>query len=686
MLASAVRTYLNRFSVSVGRRVVVFTTTDDGWKTALDLHAAKIRVEGIVDARPEVDAALVSAAQRIDTRVFLGAAVIGTVGLRTVHGVTVRDVNGRLSKLRADALAVSGGWNPNIALATHLGGRPHWERSCSAFLSAQEAGGMTIVGAARGSFSLADALREGAAAGVDAAETTGHRAPPWKEVRTDGELIASTPLWYVPRSKGKAFVDFQHDVTIEDVRLAVREGFRCAEHLKRYTTLGMGTDQGRTSNVNGLAILAELTGRAMTEVGTTTSRPPYVPIAIAALAGNHRGKNFRPVRLTPGHQWAQEQGATFVEAGQWLRAQWFGAPTERGGLETVIGEVTATRSRVGVCDVSTLGKIDIQGRDAGTFLDRVYINMFSTLPVGKVRYGVMLREDGFVLDDGTIARFAPNHYLMSTTTANAERVMRHLEYARQVLWPELDVQTTSVTEQWAQYSIAGPYARDVLQRLLGTALDVSHDAFPYLACARLSWNGIPARVFRISFSGELGYEFAVPARYGDATIRAITDAGAMWGIVPYGTEALGVMRIEKGHVAGNELNGTTTAADLGLGRMMSAKKDFIGRVLATREGLVDPTRPSLVGVRPVAREARLHAGAHFLARGTHVAPKNDEGYITSVAYSPMLRHWIGLGLLKCGVQRHGDLIRAYDPLHNSQQEVEVVSPIFFDKEGARLLE
>jgi sarcosine oxidase subunit alpha len=296
----------------------------------------------------------------------------------------------------------------------------------------------------------------------------------------------------------------------------------------------------------------------------------------------------------------------------------------------------------------------------------------------------MLREDGLVMDDGTTAHITPGHYIMSTTTVNAGKVMQHLEHARQVIWPELDVQIVSVTEQWAQYAIAGPNSRGLLERLLGDALDISNTALPYLACVEFSWRDIPARLFRVSFSGELAFELAVPARYGDATIRALMAAGEEWGVVPYGTEALGVMRIEKGHVAGNELNGMTTAADLGFGRMMSAKKDFIGRVLAQRPGLVNGERPALVGVKPVDRSKRLYAGAHFLSMGASVALRNDQGYLTSVAFSPMLNHWIGLGLLARGQQRIGERIRAYDPLRSGETEVEVVSPVFFDPDGARL--
>jgi heterotetrameric sarcosine oxidase alpha subunit len=684
MMASAVRTYLNRFSVAAGRRVVLFTTTDDGWKTALDLTDAGVAVQAIVDARPEVAPRLLATSKRTGARVMLGSQVVKTHGARRLGHLTVRDGGGRLVRLPADTLAMSGGWNPTIALSTHLGRRPRWCKDISAFVPGNELRGMTVVGAARGSFLLADALREGIAAGTEAAESTGYRVPSAPQAKADDERTGMTPFWYAHESKGKAFVDFQHDVTSEDVALAAREGFRSVELLKRYTTLGMGTDQGKTSNINGLAILASLTEGAIPEVGTTVFRPPYTPVALGAFAGHHRGKDFKPTRLTSGHGWAQSHGATFIEVGQWLRAQWFAVPGETDWLQTVTREARAVRSSVGVCDVSTLGKIDVQGPDAGTFLDRVYINTFSTVPVGKVRYGLMLREDGYALDDGTGARLASDHYVVSTTTVNAGKVMQHLEHARQVLSPQLDVQIMSITEQWAQYAIAGPNSRRLLERLLGDAIDLSNALFPYLACAEFSWRGIPARLFRVSFSGELAYELAVPARYGDAAIRALMAAGAEWGLVPYGTEALGVMRIEKGHVAGNELNGTTTTADLGLGRMMSNKKDFIGRILAARQGLTDPNRPTLVGVKPVDRKVRLHAGAHFLPRDADATPKNDQGYLTSVAFSPMLGHWIGLGLLTRGPQRAGERIRAYDPLRSSDVEVEVVSPVFFDPDGLRL--
>ena len=493
-----------------------------------------------------------------------------------------------------------------------------------------------------------------------------------------------SPLWQVANSRGKAFVDFQNDVTVSDVKLAAREGFRIPEHLKRYTTLGMATDQGKTSNANGAAVLANVTGRYVGAVGTTTFRPPYTPIAISAFAGHHRGQDFRPARLAPSHAWAEEQGAVFVETGPWLRALYY---PKRGEApqDAVNREVANVRKAVGVCDVSTLGKIDVQGRDAGIFLDRVYANTFSALPVGKARYGLMLREDGFVLDDGTTARLAEDHYFMTTTTANAVKVMQHLEFAQQCLWPELDVELVSVTEQWAQYAVAGPRARDVLQAVVDPAYDLSNAAFPYLACGDVTvCGGTPGRLYRLSFSGELAYEVAVPARYGDSLVRAIMQAGAAYGIAPYGTEALGVLRIEKGHPAGGELNGQTTAHDLGFGKMLSAKKDFIGRFMAARPALTDPERPSLVGLRPLDRGERIRAGAHLIPKDAEAVAGNDLGYVTSIAFSPSLNHWLGLGLLVRGPERHGEIVRAYDPVRGGDVLVEVRPPCFIDPEGERL--
>ncbi|HET9107482.1 MAG TPA: sarcosine oxidase subunit alpha family protein [Steroidobacteraceae bacterium] len=683
MLAGAVRTYVNRFRVRPGRRTAVFTACDDGWKTAFDLFDAGIEVPVVVDSRPRIAAELAIEGNRRGLRVVLGAHVCDADGAAGVRRIEVRDERGRSTRVAADALAVSGGWNPNTALSTHLGARPRWCEAIHAFVPAGLPGSMIAVGAAAGEFSLSGALRGGAAAGRDAARAAGFDAPVETPPRVDDEAVGGTPLWFVADSRGKAFVDLQHDVTPQDLAIAAREGFQSAELLKRYTTLGMGTDQGKTSAMNGHALAAVLTGRAAADLGTIAARPPYTPVAIGALAGPHRGPHFRPCRLTPSHRWAVSRDAVFVDAGEWRRARAFPIAGE-DWKRTLVREVLGVRNGVGVCDVSTLGKIDVQGADAGEFLDRVYANLISSLSVGKARYGIMLREDGIVFDDGTVARFAADHFLLSTTTAQAAKVLQHLEHARQVLWPELDVELAPVTEQWAQFAIAGPRSRALLEALLGGAADICNTALPYLACAEFSWQGRPARLFRISFSGELAYELAVPARVADAVIRAIMTAGEPLAVVPYGLEALGAMRIEKGHVAGAELNGTTTARDLGLARMMSAQKDYIGRVLAARPGLTAPDRPALIGVKPLRREATLRAGAHFLRPGAPPSLANDEGFVSSVTFSPMLGHWIGLGFLRGGPARIGERVEAHDPLSGRDVAVEVTSPVFYDPDGARL--
>ncbi|RWD26442.1 MAG: sarcosine oxidase subunit alpha family protein [Mesorhizobium sp.] len=685
MLAGAVRTYINRFGVLPGRKAVVFTTGDNGWDTVSELAAAGIRVASIVDSRSDIDPAFKTLAERVGARLFAGGAVEATRGGLQLRGLVVRDAVGKRAMVSCDLLAVANGWNPTLHLTSHQGGKPVWDEAAQAFVPGALPSGLAVAGSAAGRFTLADALRDGARLGREMMAEVGLTPTGAEPVpRTDSETTRVKPVWRVKGGRGKAFVDLQNDVTDKDVEVAAREGFRSVEHLKRYTTLGMGTDQGKTSNVTGLAIMAELGGRAASDVGTTVFRPPYTPVAIGALAGHHRGKDFRPMRLPSTHHWSCEFGADFVVSGQWIRPTCYPRPGQ--DLQTAINrEVLAVRSGVGICDVSTLGKIDIQGADACEFLDRVYINGWRTLPVGKARFGVMLREDGFVMDDGTTSRLDENHFLMTTSTANAGKVMQHLNFCLQVLWPNLEVQIVSVTEQWAQVAIAGPKSREVLRGVVDADHDISNQTFPFLAAREITvGGGIPARLFRISFSGELAYELAVPADYGVALMRALMEAGQQYGITPYGLDALDVMRVEKGHVGGSEFNGQTTAHDLGFGKMMSSKKDFVGRLMAKRQALMQPDRPCLVGFRPVNARDPLTAGAHFVGVGRSAVMENDEGYMTSVAYSPNLNCWIGLGLLKSGPARLGERIRALDPVRNGDVEVEVCSPVFFDPEGSRL--
>lgn len=684
MLAGAARTYANRFGALPGRSAVIYTAGDDGWRTAADLAAAGASIAAIVDPRADVSPGHTALANRIGARIFSSAAIVGTSGAHAVRAAKVRAADGTMVNVPCDLVAMSNGWNPTLHLTSHHNTRPKWDEALYAFVPDALPQGLTVAGAAAGSMTLKDALTDGSRRAAEAAEHLGFAAHTLPAPAVEDEGTGLAPVWRVS-GKGKAFVDFQNDVTDMDVALAAQEGYRSVEHLKRYTTLGMATDQGKTSNIAGLAIMAELTGRTIPQTGTTTFRPPYTPVAMGALGGHHRGKHFRPTRLAPTHEWSIRQGAIFIEAGQWMRAQYYPRPGEADWLDTVNREVLAVRASVGVCDVSTLGKIDIQGADSAAFLEKVYTNQWANLPIGKARYGLMLREDGFVMDDGTTSRLGEAHFLLTTTTANAGKVMQHLEFCHQVLWPSLDVRMVSVSESWAQAAIAGPRSRDVLRRVVDPAFDLSDAAFPYLAARQITVaGGIPARLFRISFSGELAYELAVPADYGDAMMTAIMAAGETYNITPYGTEALGVLRIEKGHVAGNELNGQTTARDLGLGRMMSRKKDYIGRVMAQRLALVDAARPILVGLKPVDSRERLRAGAHFIAVDTVARMENDEGHMTSVAYSPHLGHWIGLGLLKNGTARIGQRVRAFDPVRNGDVEVEVCSPVFIDQEGVRL--
>jgi len=683
MSAQALRTYAVRYAVTPGRNAVVFANNDHAWSAAFDAADAGVKVSAIVDVRETPPPALLAGATARNIRVIAGGEVIATSG-KCLSSITVR-TRGGTETLQAEVLGISGGATPNLALTSYFGGRPKYDAALAAFVPDQTPPGLSVAGAAAGQFSLAQCFATGAAQGVAAARDAGFAATPAPLPETGDTPTSLSAFWHVQGSKGLAFVDFQNDVSAKDIAIAHKEGFRAVELLKRYTTLGMATDQGKSSNMAGLAIMAELTGQGIGETGTTLFRPPFTPVALGALAGHHREKDFRPTRPTPTHDWARKQGAVFVETGLWLRAQYFPKPGETDWLETVTREVKAVRSSVGLIDVSTFGKIDLQGSDVGVFLDRVYINTFSTLAVGKARYGVMLREDGLVMDDGTTARLADDHYVMTTTTANAAKVYQHLEFCLQVLWPDLDVQLASISEQWAQIAIAGPKSREVLAQVVDAPPDVSNTGLPFMGAVEgRVMGGVKARIFRLSFSGELGYEIAVPARHGEALTRALMAAGAPFGITPYGTEALGVMRIEKGHVSGNELTGQTSARDLGLGKMASTKKDYIGRVMAGRPAFADPDRATFIGFKPVDRAQRLRAGAHFLPLGAVPVMENDEGYMSSVAYSPTLDHWIGLGFLKGGRARIGQKVRAYDPVRDGDIIVEVCDPGFVDPEGERL--
>jgi sarcosine oxidase subunit alpha len=672
MLAGAVRAYANRWGVAPGRRVAVFTNNDDGWRTAADMIAKGVEVPAVIDSRDRA-----APMDLPGIRHVRGGAVADTQGRKGLRRITLTDGQ----RIDVDCLAVSGGWNPNVHLTCHQRGRPEWRDDLSAFVPGRDLPpGMVVAGAANGALTLGAALR----AGRDAAQSIGYADnAPLPEA--EDEPHACAPMWHVKDSRARAWLDLQNDVTVKDVKQAHQEGFRAVEHLKRYTTLGMATDQGKTANIPALAIMAECTGKTIPETGTTMFRPPYTPVPIGALAGRARGRDLRPDPQTPSHNRAQAHRAPVVEVGNWLRAQWFARPGEAGWRDSVDREVHTTRSSVGICDVTTLGKIDVQGRDAGEFLNRVYANGFAKLAVGRVRYGLMLREDGVAQDDGTTARLSEHHYVMTTTTANAVTVFRRMEFARQCLWPDLDVHLISTTDGWAQFAVAGPRSRDLLRKVVDADHDLSNEGFPFMACGEVTvCGGTPARLFRISFSGEMAFEIAVPARYGNAMMGVLMEAGREFDACPYGTEALGVMRIEKGHAAGNELNGQTRAHNLGMGRMVSQKKDCIGNVLSQRPEMIREDAVRMVGFRPVDPDAGLIAGAHFLDNGTEATMENDQGWMSSIAYSPTLGHAIGLGFLARGHTRMGETLRAVSPIHDTETEVEVVSPHFVDPEGERL--
>ena len=676
MMAGAVRSYINRWAAAPGKRIAIFTNNNDGLRTLDDLRAKGIDVAAVIDSR--ADAKPISGVEH-----YRGSVVSDTNGRLGLQSITVQSASGDRRVIPCDALAVSGGWNPNVHLTCHQRNRPVWNDKLAAFVPADLPPGMSVAGGTQGILSTAGALASGAATATQVLGDLGISVSAADLPQAEDAPVNQSAFFYVPHKKGRAWVDQQNDVTVKDIKLAKQENFTSVEHLKRYTTLGMATDQGKTSNVTGLAVMAELTGKSIPNTGTTIYRPPYTPVPIAAFAGRSAGADFRPKRLTPSHKWATEQGAIFVEVGMWLRAQWFPRKGETTWRESVDREVLTTRKSVGICDVTTLGKIDVQGTDAAEFLNRIYANPFAKLPVGKVRYGIMLREDGMVMDDGTAARLAEDHFVVTTTTANAVGVYRHMEFCRQCLWPDMDVQIISTTEAWAQFSVAGPNARTLLQRVVDQ--DISNDALPYMGCAEITvLGGLRARIFRISFSGELAYEIAVPTRYGDGLIRKMAAIADELGGCVYGTEALGAMRIEKGHAAGNELNGTTTALNLGMAGMVNKKKDAIGSTLSEREGLNRPDALVLVGFKPVNKAEPLTAGSHFINRADEANAANDQGYMTSVCYSPHVGSSIALGFLKNGANRKGEVLRAVNPLKNKEVLVEVVSAHFVDPEGERL--
>jgi methylglutamate dehydrogenase subunit C len=692
MLAAAGLAYARRYGVAAGREVVVFTNNDSGWRRAASLSRAGVPVRAVVDCRREVSKGLAGDLSETGTEFLTGHVVTAARGGKTLKSLKIEvfdastgRVSGGPREMPCDALLVAAGWSPLVHLASQAGEPPSYDEALGAFVPGEAREAWRAAGAMTGTFDADRAAAEGARAGAAAARELGFgdaaQESPAPVPQAPGERSGNLfPLFEIP-AKGKAFVDMQNDVTASDVRLARQEGFESVEHLKRYTTLGMAADQGKLSNLNGLAILARERGLPIPAVGTTRFRPPYNPVSIGAFVGRARGGHLQPLRRTPLHDWHLKAGAEMINAGLWQRPRIYGRPGET--LEQAyVREARTVRASVGITDVSTLGKIDVQGPDAAAFLDRVYTNTFSTLPVGKARYGLMLREDGFLFDDGTTWRLSDSRYLMTTTTANAALVMQHLEMLLAIAWPDLRVSVASVSDHWAGAAVAGPNSRALLENAVDD-IDVSDAALPFMGVAGGHLAGIPVLIARLSFSGERAYEVYCGADHARSVWERLLEAGALFEVVPYGLEALGTLRIEKGHVTGAEIDGRTTVQDLGLEKMFSMKKDFLGKPLALRPPLTDPGRKQLVGVKSLDGRP-IFAGAHLVGGADRRDPGKSQGHATAMCYSPALESYIALALLERGRARHGETLYAADPLRGTHGPVLVTDPCFYDKEGRRV--
>ncbi len=696
MLASAVSTYLHGYGVCCGRRAVLFTNNDSAYQTALDLHAAGARVQALVDVRPAGGAQQALLRER-GIEVIAGAAVCDTDGARRVASVRVADFDGARLRgatraLPCDLLAVSGGFSPVVHLHAQSGGRPRWSDEESCFVPGPADPSQRSAGACNGSFDLAQCLAQGWQAGQDAAARTGHAASLGSaSPLASGQPARAEPLqpvWSVPAAGGegadrgiKAFVDFQNDVTAADIALAAREGYRSIELVKRYTAVGFGTDQGKLGNVNAMAVAAAVTHRSIAETGTTTYRPNYTPVSFGTIAGREVGALFDPVRKTPIHPWHVANGAAFENVGQWQRP-WYYARAGETPHQAVARECAAVRQGVGIMDVSTLGKIDARGPDAAEFLDWFYTSSWPDLKLGRCRLGLMLDENGMVMDDGVGVRLGESHFMLTTTTGGAARVLAWMERWRQTEWPHLRVHLTSITDQWAAIGLAGPLSRQVLQAA-GTDFDLSREAFPFLQLRTGSIAGVQGRVLRVSFSGELAYEIYVPADRGHAVWEALVRAGAPFGITPYGTETMHVLRAEKGYIiVGQDTDGSVTPIDVGMERFVSRRKDFIGKRSLARPDTSRPDRKQLVGLLSEEPQRVLAEGGQIVQERSAPVPVPMLGHVTSSYASATLQRSIALALVKGGRARIGQSV--WVSLGDGQfASARICEPVFYDAQGER---
>ncbi|MBS0124135.1 sarcosine oxidase subunit alpha family protein [Thetidibacter halocola] len=695
MLASAVRDYVVNYGVAPGERTVVVTNNDDGYRTAIALKAAGLAVPAVIDPRVHaIDPPLVAQAKAAGIEVLMGRAVAKAKGGRRVTGIVVTAHSGEGAALReiaCDCVAMSGGWSPVVHLWSHCGGKLTWDAHHAFFrpdpakapTGADGAPFVHVAGSANGYLFLKDVLQDAENAGR---VSVGLERDPAPDANSE-HAAPIHPVWMMPAKAGddlraKAWLDYQNDVKVSDVQLAAREGFESVEHTKRYTTLGMATDQGKLSNINGLAILSDALGEDIPQVGTTTFRPPYTPISMGAIAGQARDEIFQPIRKTPVHAWHEENGAVWEPVGQWRRPYCFPRKGE-SKHQAVRREVRATRNGVGLLDASTLGKIVVKGSDAGRFLDMLYTNLMSTLPVGKCRYGLMCTENGFLTDDGVVARLDEDTFLCHTTTGGADRIHAHMEEWLQTEWWDWKVYTANLTEQYAQIAVVGPKARVLLERLGG--MDVSKEALPFMQWADGTLGSIPARVFRISFSGELSYEVAVPAGRGREFWDLCLHVGADLGITPYGTEALHVMRAEKGFIMiGDETDGTVIPQDLGLNWAISKKKaDYIGKRAQERSHMTSADRWQLVGLETLDGSV-LPDGAYAVADGRNAnGQRNTQGRVTSTYYSPTLDKGIAMGLVHNGPARMGEVVVFLKEDGETKVKARIVNPVFYDPKGEK---
>ncbi|MDA7853121.1 NAD(P)-binding domain-containing protein [Porticoccaceae bacterium] len=696
MLASALRQYVNRYAVTAGRRVVVATNNDSACQAALDLHNAGVSVECLIDSRVESDLGegsrlLLNRVRERGITLFQNAIPLDTSGRKGVKSIQVarrdsREASGYqpVATIQCDCVAMSGGWQPAVHLFSQARGKLRYSPEHSAFLPDQIPAHLRVVGAANGEFSLTGALREGHQAGAEAATAAGYGAKLSSSIpkSSEPENLLNTERFTLRHKPQRQWVDFQHDVTLRDIDIAVQENYVSVEHLKRYTTTGMSVDQGKTSNINALAALAERTGRPIGEVGTTTFRPFYTPTTLGAIAGRRRQEFYAPIQRSPLFLQHERLNAEFWDYGSWRRPATYPRPGETLA-DAIQREALAVRTSVGIFDGSPLGKIEVRGPDAAEFLNRFYINNVVTLGPGQARYGLMLNENGVIIDDGIFARLGEDHYLLHTTSGGAARIHAWLEEWQQCEWPDMDLILTPVTSQWANIAVSGPRAREVLQRL-DLSIDLDNNSFPHMQIRTGESNGVPLRILRASYTGELTYEINVPADYGMALWQALMEAGKAFSITPYGIESLMVLRTEKGYLhIGADTDGLTTPADVGWGTIAGKKSaDFIGKRSLSRPHNTAPERLQFVGLAPVDQERKITAGAHVVNAKESHAPSPSQGYVTSSCYSPSLKGWIGLGLVKNGRAHMGQTVNLY---HDGKtQAATIVEPTFYDPKGERL--